>query len=92
MVPKFWSAMAAREICKSAATRDGLLKYHLYTFTARFIIFAYYVYALVLFIQCCITVLATFRLYICIYNIYISDNADCPALPNYVYIYIHTHI
>jgi hypothetical protein len=59
LVPKFWPAVKICEICKSTDT-GLLLNYHLFTFTTRLIIFASYVYALVLFMQCCITVLATF--------------------------------
>jgi hypothetical protein len=41
-------------------THICLLNYHSFTFTTRLIIFLYYVYALVLFIQYCITVLVSF--------------------------------
>jgi len=53
------------EMCKSTAS--GLSLCHLVTFTTTLIIFVYYVYALVLFIEYCIVVLATFwAIFICI--------------------------
>jgi len=41
-------------------TQACLLSYHLLTFTTQLLIFVYYVYALVLLIQYCINLLATF--------------------------------
>ena len=41
-------------------TQVCLLTYHLLTFTTRLIIHVYYVYALVLFIRYCITVVVAF--------------------------------
>ena len=53
--------LARRRICEICKNTDtDLINYHLFTFTARLIIFVHYVYTLMLFIQYCITVLAIF--------------------------------
>jgi hypothetical protein len=54
----------------------SVLTYHVFTFNTSLIIFVYYVYALVLFVQYCISVLANLYTYIHIqiYNLEVPDN------------------
>jgi hypothetical protein len=64
-------------ICKSADT--CLFNYHLFTFTARLIVFVPYMYALVLFVGHRIAVVVTFWGYICTQFEILGQSSDLPV-------------